>query len=96
MSKNEETTTELIDRIAKLESANKTHQNTFEKLVESDLMTTARIAAIEKFVKELALESLGDTMETNAFCTDIDKYFHQKLAEIKKFKGGAPSSPASN
>jgi hypothetical protein len=57
------------------------------KLVESDLANTARIAAIERFARELAIKSLGDTPDTASFCKLIDKYFHQKLAEIKSFKG---------
>jgi hypothetical protein len=62
------------------------NDDTLKKLIDSDLMTTARIAAIEKFVRELAIQALGDTPETADFCKTIDKEFHKKLAEIKNFK----------
>jgi hypothetical protein len=92
-----ETIVKLTDRIAKLEGENRLHHNTAEKLVESDLMSTARIAAIERFVRELAMESLGDTPETANLCKNIDKYFHQKLKEIKNFKSiSSANFPASN
>ena len=88
--------TALLTRIKTLEAENRQHHKTFAVLVESEGMTTARIAAIERFVREMAIKSYGDTPETAEFCQLIEKYFHQKFAQIKKFKAPPPSSLASN
>jgi hypothetical protein len=57
------------------------------KLIENAIMNTARIAAIERFVQDLATRALGDSPETAAYCKRINKYFHQSLAKIKKESG---------
>jgi hypothetical protein len=76
----------LLARIEKLEADNKSHHETFAKLVDSGLMDAARIAAIERVLLDVAMEALGDTKDTADLVKRVDKYFHQKLAEIKNFK----------
>lgn len=76
----------LLERIEKLEAENKSHHETFAKLVQSGMMDTARIAALEELVKDLAMQSLGDTPETADLLKRLNQYFTRKLAEIKKFK----------
>ena len=50
-----------------------------DKLIESDKMTKAKIAVIEKFVRDLAIESLGDTSETKTFCERINTHILESL-----------------
>jgi hypothetical protein len=78
--------TALLERIEKLEADNKSHHATFAELVDSCMMDGARIAALERLLRDVALEALGDTPETAGILNRLDRYFHQKLAEIKNFK----------
>ena len=62
------------------------NDNILKQLIDGGIDNTARIAAIEKFVRELAIQALGESPETASFCKTIDRDFHAKLAEIKNFK----------
>lgn len=54
-----------------------------KKLIESDIANTARIAALERLVGDIAIEALGDSPDTASILKRITPYFHQKLKEIK-------------
>jgi hypothetical protein len=77
----------LLQRLEKLEADNKSHHETFAKLIESCVADGARIAALERVLLDVAMEALGDTKETSDLVKrGMDKHFQQKLDEIKRFK----------